>query len=1456
MKSATLNADYVSSAPRLRIMAQCKLTPREFIGNAFSPQIAVVCSAAADAVCQKNNLSFVELLQPFCKLNTEGYFKDPQGNTVAIRNLRLSIQDINARPPEPSLAKKLLNEAVSSTLCERTTTVHIGTTELDIPVSVPWFEAWRKTFLNVQFPSDHEFTKHLLACLIVISTAEDNPLEKIQTMGAQLHQSIPGRLPKWFNNNALRYYILVHDAFQDDRNKAETVFTDMKNIYGTNNCFLLQMNSRPPGLSDDNTHLPDPWSQFLTKHSELIGNSEQNSSPRTPVDTGGVSAMPSELTTETEKTSQAGTPLIPHDCITLPSPDLTELISGVDTISLSSEISESLNTNLEVGQEAVPVTVHPLSPDNEKSQSFIPMTNIKGQSVVANSPINTNVWADSPNYVMTQHGARLSTQDLERLRTLITEFCLRSLLPYVEKQIGLLNDVISNKRVSRSLFSATKRWFSTNKPGAPGLAPSNAVIYTTESPELQLRRLGDLCFMFGHYSLAYQAYHSAKRDFAADQAWVYYAGALEMAALSAFMQGETNRKTIEYMDDAILTYANSCKMPQFATRATLLSAECLKGRGLYGEAAKQLIRMTSEDSDLRSALLLEQAAYCFIGPKMMRKYAFHAVLAGHRFSKAGQRKHSLRCYQQAYQVYYERGWSLAEDHIHFTIGRQAASLKQISEAVRAFEKLLNASSKQHALQQAAFLREFLHTYNENGTNYTELPILPLPLLDSDNIKMLYGPLGKPTESNIPASHVTFTEEADDARWSKMEELLITEAQGSPPMIFKPTVALYCKTSNNAVKPNAVLDEPVHYSIELHNPLHIPLPLSDVTLLWSFTCNNETITNETKTIDGSTPVDTDVIDAILLQSTCKQNIMLSLTPRRVGELKILGISYKLSNPVQTMNDSPVTSSAVVVAGKRLFEITPPKLRSKEKPSVNMYGKDYRLEINVIEKAAFMQIHFTKLSPEMLCGEVQKVEVMLKNIGNAPLTNIYIASTDAKLFTLGNTEIDTFANEDSIAKKNNRSITKVILPLFKNNMLNVNETHKMPLWVQAPHVKGTHRLDLLFYYESVASKVIPKHRLCRHTWQLTVLDSIQITAAAARSGLFKDDSPTLNLIMSVKNTNQVHDPSINEIILSEVSLQSAAWSAFHSSVLPPSIKVQPQEVFHLMLKLKKKKIDSESNIFNVSLTSNEDSKALIDSYPFINFIQRRYIQPLDVNENASDMQQFQSQQNVERNSISNIALNSTLIVKWCANVTESGVITRTAVGQHHLELKHLDKTYKHPKEPRAERNEYGTRLKVFGPDRNVSNTVTALLKDSTWEVEHLKSLLSFSLSHQRQVTHNFRQSRLCIVPVIMYLQNHSDARVDVKISTIGTSSETHLPNIKSQVYLPQASTYYKYAGHSSIYSDVAAQASNTMKLHAMLPSAGTYDLAARIQISVRVINSQEYVIQKGKMESICIINDDST
>ena len=75
-----------------------------------------------------------------------------------------------------------------------------------------------------------------------------------------------------------------------------------------------------------------------------------------------------------------------------------------------------------------------------------------------------------------------------------------------------------------------------------------------------------------------------------------------------------------------------------------------------------------------------------------------------------QRRHALRCYCQAMQVYKDRGWSLAEDHINFTIGRQSFTLRQPENAVTAFRQILTNDSRQTATQQGAFLREYLYVY--------------------------------------------------------------------------------------------------------------------------------------------------------------------------------------------------------------------------------------------------------------------------------------------------------------------------------------------------------------------------------------------------------------------------------------------------------------------------------------------------------------------------------------------------------------------------------------------------------------------------------------------------------------------------------------------------------------------------------------------------------------------------
>lgn len=162
------------------------------------------------------------------------------------------------------------------------------------------------------------------------------------------------------------------------------------------------------------------------------------------------------------------------------SPDKSE------NITITTEIPD-VQVELNAGGHELPTvsssstqtttTYHPLSPDIEMTTKFGEMDINSRNDFVDNVPINANVWADSPTCVAPQHGVRLSTEDLERLKMMMSEFYLKSLLPYVEKQLSTLNDLISNKKgVSRSIFSATKRWFGSNKPGVPGSVPANVVM--------------------------------------------------------------------------------------------------------------------------------------------------------------------------------------------------------------------------------------------------------------------------------------------------------------------------------------------------------------------------------------------------------------------------------------------------------------------------------------------------------------------------------------------------------------------------------------------------------------------------------------------------------------------------------------------------------------------------------------------------------------------------------------------------------------------------------------------------------------------------------------------------------------------------------------------------------------------------------------------------------------------
>jgi hypothetical protein len=70
----------------------------------FSPIMGVLSCNETETLCRKNNLSFVELLQPFSKLMADVTVKDPEGINQSVANLNLLFQvrkSINQLIAEP-----------------------------------------------------------------------------------------------------------------------------------------------------------------------------------------------------------------------------------------------------------------------------------------------------------------------------------------------------------------------------------------------------------------------------------------------------------------------------------------------------------------------------------------------------------------------------------------------------------------------------------------------------------------------------------------------------------------------------------------------------------------------------------------------------------------------------------------------------------------------------------------------------------------------------------------------------------------------------------------------------------------------------------------------------------------------------------------------------------------------------------------------------------------------------------------------------------------------------------------------------------------------------------------------------------------------------------------------------------------------------------------------------------
>ncbi|XP_019786000.1 trafficking protein particle complex subunit 8 isoform X7 [Tursiops truncatus] len=953
-------------------MAQCVQSVQELIPDSFVPCVAALCSDEAERLTRLNHLSFAELLKPFSRLTSEVHMRDPNNQLHVIKNLKIAVSNIITQPPQPGAIRKLLNDVVSGSQPAEGLVANVitaGDYDLNISATTPWFESYRETFLQSMPASDHEFLNHYLACMLVTSSSEAEPMEQFSKLSQEQHRIQHNNdysYPKWFIPNTLKYYVLLHDVSAGDEQRAESIYEEMKQKYGTQGCYLLKINSRTPNRASDE-QIPDPWSQYLQKNS--IQNQE--------------SYEDGPCTITSNKNSDS-------NLLSLDGLDNEVKVDGLPnnfrTHPLQLDPSGDSSNSID-------------GPDHVKSASSLHETKKANAGII--------------------HGACLTLTDHDRIRQFIQEFTFRGLLPHIEKTIRQLNDqLISRKGLSRSLFSATKKWFSGSKVPEKSineLKNTSGLLYPPEAPELQIRKMADLCFLVQHYDLAYSCYHTAKKDFLNDQAMLYAAGALEMAAVSAFLQpGAPRPYPAHYMDTAIQTYRDICKNMVLAERCVLLSAEILKSQSKYSEAAALLIRLTSEDSDLRSALLLEQAAHCFINMKspMVRKYAFHMILAGHRFSKAGQKKHALRCYCQAMQVYKGKGWSLAEDHINFTIGRQSYTLRQLDNAVSAFRHILINESKQSAAQQGAFLREYLYVYKNVSQLSPDgpLPQLPLPYINSSATRVFFGHDRRPADGEKQAAtHISLDQEYDSEssqQWRELEEHVVAVVnRGVLPSNFHPTEYCLNSYSDNSRFPLTVVEEPITVEVAFRNPLKVPLLLTDLSLLWKFQPKDVSgKENEVKELVKGEPemIGTEVVSEFLINSEESKVARLKLFPHHIGELHILGVVYNLGTIQGSMTVDGIGalpgchtgkhSLSMSVRGRQDLEIQGPRLNNtKEEKTSIKYGPDRRLDPIITEEmplleseAGVKEFHIVQVSSSSKHWKLQK-SVNLSENKDAKLAN---------------------------------------------------------------------------------------------------------------------------------------------------------------------------------------------------------------------------------------------------------------------------------------------------------------------------------------------------------------------------------------------------------------------------------------------------------------------------------------
>eukprot|EP00804_Cyclotella_cryptica_P024493 CCRYP_017559-RA/>CCRYP_017559-RA protein AED:0.26 eAED:0.26 QI:1717/1/1/1/1/1/5/475/1401 len=326
-------------------------------------------------------------------------------------------------------------------------------------------------------------------------------------------------------------------------------------------------------------------------------------------------------------------------------------------------------------------------------------------------------------------GACLSDADKRAIRRYVANMVATGLVPAVERRIANLNAAVSNakrgvKNVIKSLWRKPKESLLTNVTGysdsqkesnnSNEQGPGGLIKYRFDSIETQTRLLADTLFLMRDYDAALGVYRLVKDDYKHDKAILYYASVQEMILLCMHMldpygDGRFASDVFHSIETALYSYTRAADderepdngsavrpgeapyATRLATRLCLvLSSTRALTQGRHMEIADLLASASSHETPLGAAVLLEQSSAHYYRAGMLRKFAFHMLMAGHMFRSAGQERHAFRCFAASLYVYHGERWDELRSHLHTALAAQLYGMGQFALSMQFYAKLISA----------------------------------------------------------------------------------------------------------------------------------------------------------------------------------------------------------------------------------------------------------------------------------------------------------------------------------------------------------------------------------------------------------------------------------------------------------------------------------------------------------------------------------------------------------------------------------------------------------------------------------------------------------------------------------------------------------------------------------------------------------------------------------------------